>query len=100
MVPAGTFQPDSDMTTQRPDDRLLPGLPVSQAIRSFSAERDDPEQSLPSTGTVDDDDDPNDEREGENEAPERGQEDTELPEEFQTDDEDALGHPEDDDADE
>jgi hypothetical protein len=90
------------MTNQHPDDSLRPGFPVSENFRRLWAERDDPEAeaTLPSTGTVDDDDDPNNEREGENEAPERGKEDTELPEEFETDEEDELGHPEDDDADE
>jgi hypothetical protein len=54
----------------------------------------------PSTGTPDDDDDPGDEHEGENEAPVREtDENTEAPEEFELDDEDDLGHPEDDDAD-
>ena len=53
------------------------------------------------TGTVDDDDDPADERPDENEAPIReASENTEAPEEFNVDDEDDLGHPEDDDADE
>jgi hypothetical protein len=53
------------------------------------------------TGTVDDDDEPQDERADENEAPIRETSDkTEAPEEFELDDEDALGHPEDDDADE
>ena len=53
------------------------------------------------TGTVDDDDEPEDERPGENEAPIREtSEKTEAPEEFELDDEDALGHPEDDDPDE
>jgi hypothetical protein len=55
---------------------------------------------VPSTGTVDDDDDPADERADENEAPIReASETTEAPEEFKVDDEDDLGHPEDDDAD-
>ena len=54
----------------------------------------------PSTGTEDDDDEPEDEHEGENEAPVREvDENTEAPEEFEVDDEDELGHPEDDDAD-
>lgn len=54
----------------------------------------------PTSGTVDDDDDPGDEHEGENEAPVREtDENTEAPEEFEIDDEDDLGHPEDDDAD-
>ena len=55
----------------------------------------------PTTGTEDDDDDRDDEHEGENEAPIREvDEQTEAPEEFEVDDEDELGHPEDDDADE
>jgi hypothetical protein len=50
----------------------------------------------PTTGT--DDDDRDDEHEGENEAPIREVDDqTEAPEEFEVDDEDELGHPEDDD---
>lgn len=45
----------------------------------------------PSTGTVDDDDEPEDEHEGENEAPDREKsDDTELPEEFERDDEDRT----------
>jgi hypothetical protein len=52
------------------------------------------------TGTVDDDDDPADENPRENEAPIREtNEATEAPEEFEVDDEDELGHPEDDEAD-
>lgn len=52
-------------------------------------------------GTEDDFDDIDDEHEGENEAPIREvDERTEAPEEFEVDDEDELGHPEDDDADE
>jgi hypothetical protein len=44
----------------------------------------------PTTGTVDDDDDPNDEREDENEAPVGEANDrTEAPEEFVKDDEDS-----------
>jgi hypothetical protein len=55
----------------------------------------------PATGTQDDDDDRDDERAGENEAPVREvDENMEAPEEFEVDDEDALGHPEDDDFDE
>ena len=51
----------------------------------------------PTTGTKDDDDDRDDEHEGENEAPIREvDEQTEAPEEFEVDDEDELGHPEDD----
>ncbi len=54
----------------------------------------------PTTGTVDDDDDPADEHPGENEAPIREtSEATEAPEEFEVDDQDHLGHPEDDAAD-
>jgi hypothetical protein len=53
----------------------------------------------PTSGTEDDDRD--DEHEGENEASVGAvDEDTEAPEEFEVDDEDELGHPEDDDADE
>ena len=53
------------------------------------------------TGTVDDDDEPEDESADENEAPIREtSEETEAPEEFAADDEEDLGHPEDDDADE
>jgi hypothetical protein len=45
--------------------------------------------ALPATGTVDDDDDPNDESEDENEAPVgEANERTEAPEEFVKDDED------------
>ena len=52
------------------------------------------------TGTVDDNDDPADESPDENEAPIREtSEATEAPEEFEVDDEDELGHPEDDDDD-
>ena len=55
----------------------------------------------PTSGTEDDDDDRDDEHAGENEAPVREvDENTEAPEEFEIDDEDELGHPEDDDADE
>jgi hypothetical protein len=51
------------------------------------------------TGTVDDDDEPQDERPGENEAPVGEISDkTEAPEEFELDDEDDLAHPDDDDA--
>jgi hypothetical protein len=53
------------------------------------------------TGTVDDNDEADDERPDENEAPIRETSDaTEAPEEFELDDEDTLGHPEDDAADE
>jgi hypothetical protein len=51
------------------------------------------------TPTIEDDD-RDDEHDGENEAPIREVDDqTEAPEEFEVDDEDELGHPEDDDAD-
>jgi hypothetical protein len=54
----------------------------------------------PTTGTQDDGDDRDDEHAGENEAAVREiDENTEAPEEFEVDDEDGLGHPEDDDAD-
>jgi len=47
--------------------------------------------SCPSTGTVDDDDEPADEHVGENETPSRDRsEQTEAPEEFERDDEDPL----------
>lgn len=53
----------------------------------------------PTTGTQDDDDDRDDEHAGENEAPVREiDENMEAPEEFEVDDEDEMGHPEDDDA--
>ena len=56
---------------------------------------------LPTTGTPDDDDDRDDEHPGENEIPVRETDElTEAPEEFEVDDEDELGHPEDDDAEE
>jgi hypothetical protein len=52
----------------------------------------------PTTGTVDDNDDVADEHPTENEAPIREtREATEAPEEFEIDDEDDLGRPEDDD---
>jgi hypothetical protein len=55
----------------------------------------------PTSGTEDDDDDRDDEHAGDNEAPMRAvDEDTEAPEEFEFDDKDKLGHPENDDADE
>ncbi len=51
----------------------------------------------PTTGTVDDDDDPADEHSAENEAPIREtSEATEAPEEFDIDDENDLTHPADD----
>jgi hypothetical protein len=54
----------------------------------------------PSSGTEDDDDDRDDEHADENEARIREVDDqAEAPEEFEVDDEDELGHPEDDDAD-
>src|SRR6266705_6217179 len=55
----------------------------------------------PTSGTEDDDDDRDDEHAGENEAPVRAvDEGTETPEEFEVDDKDKLGRPEDDDAEE
>lgn len=52
----------------------------------------------PLTGTQDDDDDRDDEHAGENETLVREtDEHTEAPEEFEIDDEDEIGHPEDDD---
>lgn len=53
--------------------------------------------SAGTTGTVDDDDQSGDESDVENEAPIREtDEKTEAPEEFEIDDEDELGNPEDD----
>jgi hypothetical protein len=47
------------------------------------------DEGIPSTGTIDDDDEPEDESEDENEAPIRETSDaTEAPEEFEKDDED------------
>ena len=58
-------------------------------------------QPLPTTGTQDDDDDRDDEHANENEALIREvDEETEAPEEFEVDDADELGHPEDEAADE
>jgi hypothetical protein len=46
-------------------------------------------EGIPSTGTIDDDDEPEDESDDENEAPIRESSDaTEAPEEFEKDDED------------
>ncbi len=71
------------------DSQLLE-LPPFQELNTV-AER--------STGTVDDKDEPEDERPDENEAPIRETSDkTEAPEEFELDDEDSLPHPEDDEA--
>jgi hypothetical protein len=71
------------------DDIDLLELPTSAMLGAESG-----------TGTVDDDDDPSDENAGENEIPVGDvPEGTEAPEEFEVDDEDDLGHPEDDDAD-
>jgi hypothetical protein len=54
-------------------------------------ELDVTETAQPTTGTVDDDDDPSDEHEDENEAPVRERNDsTEAPEEFEVDDEDGA----------
>ncbi len=62
------------------------------AMRAAAPEfPDEVAPDLPSTGTVDDDDDPADERPGENEPPEREHdENTEAPEEFERDDEDEY----------
>jgi hypothetical protein len=77
------------MKIEDPELLDLPPFQESYAVASHS------------TGTVDDDDDPSDESAGENEAPIRETSDaTEAPEEFEVDDEDELGHPEGDDADE
>ena len=88
------------MTTLLPDDSLHQKVPLLATFPRLPAERNEPVEILPSTGTVDDDDNPNDEHGGENEAPERGEEDTELPEELEIDGGDDPGHSEDDDADE
>ena len=72
------------------EDRELLELPPFQELNAIAPQ---------TTGTVDDDDEPEDEQPDENEAPIRETSDeTETPEEFELDDEDALGHPEDDDA--
>jgi hypothetical protein len=64
------------MNVEEPDPELLDLLSSA-------------ENGIPSTGTVDDDDEPEDEREDENEAPMRESSDaTEAPEEFEVDDED------------
>lgn len=77
------------MSTEHTESRALQDIQ-----RSILAEH-------PTTGTQDDDDDRDDEHSAENEAPVREtDENTEAPEEFEVDDEDELGHPEDDDADE
>ncbi len=68
-------------------------------VRSQPSECPDMICETPPTGTVDDVDDPADESETENEAPVRETDEiTELPEEMEYDDEDDLGHPEEDDA--
>jgi len=68
--------------------------PAPASLRWILAEQ-------PASGTIDDGDDRDDEHDAENEAPIRElDENTEAPEEFEVDDEDELGHPEDDDADE
>ena len=62
---------------------------------------EDPNFEVPprTTGTIDDDDEPEDESAEENEVPIRETSDrTELPEEFELDEEDSVGHPEDDGA--
>ena len=68
--------------------------PAPASLRWILAEQ-------PASGTIDDGDDRDDEHDAENEAPIRElDENTEAPEEFEVDDEDELGLPEDDDADE
>lgn len=58
-------------------------------------------RACPTSGTEDDNDDRDDEHAGENEAPVRAlAEGTETPEEFEIDERDLVGHPEDDDAEE
>jgi hypothetical protein len=81
-----------DLKMKIEDPELLK-LPPFQELNSVAP---------PTTGTVDDADEPEDETASENEAPIREtNEATEAPEEFETDDEDDveddLGHPEDDD---
>ena len=74
------------------EDRELLELPPFQELNATAPQ---------TTGTVDDDDEPEDENPDENEAPIRETSDeTEAPEEFEVDDEDDLGHPEDDEEDE
>jgi hypothetical protein len=68
------------MTIEEPED-----LEAEDIVQ----ELDVTEAGPPTTGTVDDDDDPSDEREDENEAPVRERSDAiEAPEEFEIDDED------------
>jgi hypothetical protein len=72
---------------------------MTPSQRSPLDELDDP-SLVAESGAADDDDDRDDEHAGENEIPVREtDEHTEAPEEFEVDDEDELGHPEDDDAD-
>lgn len=74
---------DSYMPTTRP------ALRTSHQFQGLSF------PAHPMSGTEDDDDDRNNERADENEAPVRAvDEDTETPEEFDVDDEDKLGHSE------
>jgi hypothetical protein len=73
------------MKVEDPELLELPPFPELNAV------------APPTTGTVDDDDEPQDERPDENEAPIREISDkTEAPEEFKLDDEDDAGHPQDD----
>jgi hypothetical protein len=68
------------MTIEEPED-----LEAEDIVQ----ELDVTEAAPPTPGTVDDDDDPSDEREDENEAPVRERSDAiEAPEEFEIDDED------------
>jgi hypothetical protein len=76
--------------------RLYSANPKPRECREMTSEIP-PTNEIPLT----EDDDAYDETEGENEAPVRETDDTtELPEEMESDDEDDLPHPEDDDADE
>jgi hypothetical protein len=64
---------------------------VDLEAEDIAEELDTTEVQHPTTGTVDDDDDPSDEREDENEAPVRETRDNEeAPEEFEVDDEDPA----------
>jgi len=70
------------MNIEEPED-----LEADDIVRDL----DVTETAQPTTGTVDDDDDPSDERDDENEAPVRERsESTETPEEFEVDDEDGA----------
>jgi len=61
-------------------------IPSAEGAKAMETEIPD---AIPSTGTIDDDDEPEDEHDGENEASGREKrDDTEAPEEFERDDED------------